>query len=201
MAGLPIMFYLIFQGLLFLRGLLNYLWGKTEASQVATGKESACQCRKPRFNPWIGKIPWSRKWKSTPVLWPGKSYGQWSLVGYIAHGVAKSQTRLRDWVCTQAHMWGKTRMIVGITMMVPLLQNVGPCPVCIRFSPMSSRHQDLNMPFQLCRVQWAYYSSKMFVEYLLNPKPCAKQLTKMIKIWSPPWTSLNTESKVKCVRW
>ena len=30
-----------------------------------TGKESACQCRRHRrlgFDPWVRKIPWSRKW-------------------------------------------------------------------------------------------------------------------------------------------
>ena len=36
----------------------------------------------PRFKPWVGKIPWRRKWQSTPVLLPGKSHGQRSLVGY-----------------------------------------------------------------------------------------------------------------------
>ena len=44
--------------------------------------ESVClQCRRPRFNPWVGKIPWRRKWQSTPVLLPGESHGQRSLVG------------------------------------------------------------------------------------------------------------------------
>ena len=39
------------------------------------GKESACQCRtckRCRFNPWVGKIPWRRKWQPTPVFFPGK---------------------------------------------------------------------------------------------------------------------------------
>ena len=32
---------------------------------------------------WIpGKIPWRRKWQSTPVFLPGESHGQRSLVGY-----------------------------------------------------------------------------------------------------------------------
>ena len=26
-----------------------------------SGKESACQCRRLRFNPWVRKIPWRRK--------------------------------------------------------------------------------------------------------------------------------------------
>ena len=31
-------------------------------------KKSTCQCRRCRFNPWVGKIPWRRKWRSTPVF-------------------------------------------------------------------------------------------------------------------------------------
>ena len=45
------------------------------------GKESACHSRSHRFNLWVGKIPWSRKWQPTPVLLPGKSHGQRSLAG------------------------------------------------------------------------------------------------------------------------
>ena len=40
------------------------------------------QCRRPGFDPWVRKIPWRKKWQSTPVLLPGKSHGQRSLVGY-----------------------------------------------------------------------------------------------------------------------
>ena len=29
-----------------------------------SGKETACQCRRCRCNPWIRKIPWRRKWQS-----------------------------------------------------------------------------------------------------------------------------------------
>ena len=36
----------------------------------------------------------------TPVLLPGKSYGWRSLDGGAVHGVAKSQTRLRDFTFT-----------------------------------------------------------------------------------------------------
>ena len=39
------------------------------------------QCRRPKFNPWVGKIPWRRKWQPTPVFLPGKSHGQRSLEG------------------------------------------------------------------------------------------------------------------------
>ena len=51
-----------------------------------SGKESTCQCRRLRFNPWVRKISWRRKWQPTPVLLPGKSHGQRSLMGYSPWG-------------------------------------------------------------------------------------------------------------------
>ena len=42
------------------------------------------------FNPWVGKIPWRRKWQPTPVPLPGKSHGQRSLVGYSPWGRKES---------------------------------------------------------------------------------------------------------------
>ena len=40
------------------------------------------QCRRPGFNPWVGKIPWRRKWQPTPVCLPGEFHEQRSLAGY-----------------------------------------------------------------------------------------------------------------------
>ena len=47
------------------------------------GRQSACPCRRHRFNPWVGSTPWSRKWQPTPVFLPGKSHGQRSLAGRL----------------------------------------------------------------------------------------------------------------------
>ena len=50
----------------------------------SSGKEFTCQCRslkRCRFSPWVGKIPWRRKWQPTPTLL-GESHGQRSLEGY-----------------------------------------------------------------------------------------------------------------------
>ena len=33
-----------------------------------------------RFYPWVGKIPWRRKWQPTPIFFPRKSHRQRSLV-------------------------------------------------------------------------------------------------------------------------
>ena len=42
----------------------------------ASGQEPACQCRRHnrcRFNPWVRKIFWRRKWQPTPVFLPRES--------------------------------------------------------------------------------------------------------------------------------
>ena len=57
-------------------------------------KESACQCRRHGFDPWVRKIPWRRKWQSTSVFLPGKFPGRRSLGGHSPWGSQKSQTRL-----------------------------------------------------------------------------------------------------------
>ena len=49
-------------------------------------KETACQCRRHRFNPWVRKIPWRRKWQPTPVFLPGEPHGQRRLGGYSRWG-------------------------------------------------------------------------------------------------------------------
>ena len=71
----------------------------------ARGKESTCQCRRHRrqgFEPWVGKIPWRRKWQPTPVFLLGKSHGQRSLVGYSP---LESQRVGHDWTCTHDCMF------------------------------------------------------------------------------------------------
>ena len=39
-------------------------------------------CRRLGFNPWVGKIPWKKKWQLTPVFLVGEFHGQRNLVGY-----------------------------------------------------------------------------------------------------------------------
>ena len=62
------------------------VYGVTSFPGGSDGKASTCG--RPGFNPWVGKIPWRRKWQPTAVLLPGKFHGLRSLVGCI-HGVTK----------------------------------------------------------------------------------------------------------------
>ena len=50
------------------------------------------RCKRSGFDPWIGKIPWRRKWQPTPGFLPGESHGQRSLAGYSPWGPKESDT-------------------------------------------------------------------------------------------------------------
>ena len=56
-------------------------------------QERIClQCRRPRFGSWIRKVPWRRKWQSTPALFSGKSHGRRRLIGYSPWGCKQLDT-------------------------------------------------------------------------------------------------------------
>ena len=72
-----------------------------------SGKESACQCRRHkrcRFDPWVRKIPWSRKWQPTSafLLENSTDRGAWWAT---VHGSAKSQHDSTSKHSTAAMCW------------------------------------------------------------------------------------------------
>ena len=72
--------------------VLCWFWASPTAQWI---KRSNAGDRRLRFDPWVGEIPWRRKWQSTPVFWPGKSHGWRSLAGYSPCGHKESDTTER----------------------------------------------------------------------------------------------------------
>ena len=72
--------------------VLSLTWTKSFESD-SDGKESTC--RRPGFDPRVGKIPWRREWQPTPVFLPGEFHGQRSLAGYIQWGPKELDTTER----------------------------------------------------------------------------------------------------------
>ena len=64
------------------------LWYKVIAQVV----KNLPAMQETRFDPWVGKILWKRKWLPTPVFLPGESHGQRSLAGYSPWGCKESDT-------------------------------------------------------------------------------------------------------------
>ena len=71
------------------------------------GKASACNVGDLGSISWVRKIPWRRKWQSTPALLPGKFHGQGRLIGYSPLGRKELDTTER------LHFKLKAEMIFG----------------------------------------------------------------------------------------
>ena len=62
---------------------------------AASSKEPSCQCRRCGFVPWVGKIPWRKKWQPAPVSRLGNPMdrGAWQAT---VHRITKSQAQLSN---------------------------------------------------------------------------------------------------------
>ena len=67
---------------------LGFPWWLSSKESAYDAEDAEC----PRFDPWIGKIPWRGKWQPTPVFLSGKSHGQRSLAGLQFMGSQESDT-------------------------------------------------------------------------------------------------------------
>ena len=83
---------------------------------MAQNKEPTCQGRRLKFNPWVGKMPWRRKWQPTPVLLPGKSHGQRILAGYspwghkrVEHNLVTKQENMPSICHERRNYWANRR--------------------------------------------------------------------------------------------
>ena len=68
------------------------------------------------FDPWVGKIPWRRKWQPTPVFLSGKSHGQTSMEGYsswdckrVGHDLVTEQQQQQGFLLNRCGNWGWKR--------------------------------------------------------------------------------------------
>ena len=70
---------------------------------------------------WVQSLGWEdpqrRAWQPTPVFLPGESHGP-EEPGGLVHGVAKSQTRLSDYI------WHQTSKYRNITFFLALILKI-----------------------------------------------------------------------------
>ena len=73
------------------------------------GKESSCQCKRCRFNPWARNIPWKRKWQPTRIFLSGESNGQRS--SGLSSVNSTCQRTLHVWVTEHACMHAQNLVV------------------------------------------------------------------------------------------
>ena len=85
-------------------GIQNTLTSGNKIHIINKGLESAHQYRRHkrqhRFDPWVGKSPWRRKWQPTAIFLPGESRGWRSLAGCSPWGRRVGQ----DWATEHASL-------------------------------------------------------------------------------------------------
>ena len=89
---------------------------------------SACKdclhCRRYRrlgFALWVNKIPWRRKWHSTPVFLSEKSHGQRSLSGYNPKG--RKESDMTAQLSTQDKM--DSTLFSDLVSIIKPISNIG----------------------------------------------------------------------------
>ena len=75
---------------------ISVIFSIAQAFSLLLGFAGAEDAGDMGFIPWVGKIPWRRKWQPTPVFLPGESHGQRSLADYSPWG----HKEWSDWVRT-----------------------------------------------------------------------------------------------------
>ena len=135
-----------------------------------SGKEFACQCRRCRFDPWVGKIPWSRKWQPSPVFLPGKSHRQRNLAGYSPRGCKELDVTEHTHRHTQTTSTWMSLQWISATVVPTCLQasilhlffSHVPCYLGLSLAPhlIPFRHT----PYQDCLRIWYF----LYVDYRLH---------------------------------
>ena len=69
-------------------GLVSFIGG-VGSPRSFSGKEFACSAGDMGLDPWVGKMPWRRRWLPTPAFLPAESRGQRSLAGYSPGGLQR----------------------------------------------------------------------------------------------------------------
>ena len=104
------------------------------------------QWGRPRFDPWIGNIPWRRKWQPTPVFLPEESNGRRSLAGYSPWGFKELDT-------TEQLIWevGRVCSNPSSTASLIFLATTASCfhpgPIYRQIDPLASNHPTVKFYF------------------------------------------------------
>ena len=153
------------------------------------------QCGRPRFNPWVGKIPWRKERLPLQHSCLENPHGQRSLAGYSPWGNKESDTTERLSTSTAQHrVCSLTTLISGADEngLCTLFASVGPSPHATLFPggmnthlPLSPASQNLGPPIwvaPLCLNQSQVQTCTQIVVIVF-------QSLSRILLFATPWTA------------
>ena len=141
----------------------------------------SCQSRRCRFNPWVGKILWRRKWQPTPVFLPGKFHGQKRA---IVHGGAKS------WTWPSTHTQWNVNMFIYEKIYLWSLVSMS---LYLLFCFLADSTMPLTWPAFTVAADWlSYIASKIGMPQNYSETPLQKETD-----WKTTSSILELEGDVK----
>ena len=167
---------------------MNFIWfivfgfsWKLEGQGFPGGRDDRVhlRCRIPRFDPWVGKIPWGRKWRLIPVFLPREFHRQRSLVGYSLWSCTQSDTT--EWLTLSLPLAACTDLWPHGTAIWAAESSSSASPDCHSHhhsSCLKPRGPQATVPAQghqkphtclLCSVRWHMNSGKLLsLLHLIN---------------------------------
>ena len=145
--------------------------------------------KKCGFHPWVGKIPWSRKWHPTPVLLPGKLAEEPERLQSMG---LQSRTQLST--STSTEEWSINRFLYILKELTDFLHSQG---IQLLFW-LQGGH--LEAEESSCRASWRHwYVNRTFSHpcgplYLVTRVPARAETASLIPTNTHPfWTSFWLE--------
>ena len=117
-------------------------WGVLQqyaSSQVA----NAGNTNRYRFDPWVRKMPWSRKWQHTSVFLPGEPHGQRSLGSYSPW--RRKELNMTEPLCTHTGWETHSR---------PEVHSMGSHPVFLQQHPGGRSHSSTTPQQYIMKTWW-----------------------------------------------
>ena len=126
------------------------------------------------FDPWVGKIPWRRKWQLGLVLVPGESHGQGSLAGYRPWGCKRVRY---DFATEEQFQWEVKKM-----QKLP-----GDAPSCdTQLTELVSAQGELQRKECLPETCWVERAGPLYHSLPLRILAWCRLETNMVERWGKP---------------
>ena len=124
---------------------------------------------KCRSDPWVRKIPWSRKWQPTPVFLPGKFHGQRSLAdpwGHSGSDMTERYPHMENRSITEFQIRDSLTFLVLIHLQIHREKKHDPQRINIAWCTVLTKARHLTPTFQKKKlnVSWYLHSSQLIKE-------------------------------------